>query len=99
MQNMSVYLAEHLPHLQSLHAQLALGPEALASDEARIEAAIRGAVSGLLKEREAQVDAWRDANTAEQRKASCLARALGERGKDIGGVDRRESYERLVSSN
>lgn len=96
---MSAYLAEHLPHLQSLHRQLALGEEALASDQSRIEAAIKAAVSTLLREREAEVDAWKDAIAGEKRKVTCLARALGQRGRDVVAVSRRDSFEAEVSGS
>jgi len=55
---MSAYLEEHLPHLTALHAQLALPSSALASDQARIEAAIKDAVASLVRDREAEVERW-----------------------------------------
>jgi hypothetical protein len=78
---MSAYLAEHLPHLQSLHRQLALGEEALASDQSRIEAAIKAAVSTLLREREAEVDAWTDWREEE---GDVFGEGVGPEGQGCG---------------
>lgn len=85
---MSAYLEEHLPHLRSLHAQLALDETALSSDSERIESAIKAAVSGLLREREAEVDAWKEAIGGEKRKVTCLSRALGKFAKGVAGHSR-----------
>jgi hypothetical protein len=93
---MSAYLEAHLPHLTSLHTQLALGPDALASDQARIEAAIKTAVEELLRERETQVDEYKEVIAAQKRRMSNLARALGDKGRNVVDVHRRESMENEV---
>jgi hypothetical protein len=90
---MSAYLAENLPHLQSLHAQLALPATALASDEARIETAVRHAVSTLMSEREAEVDNWKDGIAAVKKEVAALARAVGDKGRNVLAAGRRESLE------
>lgn len=96
---MSAYLEEHLPHLTSLHTQLALGPDALASDQQRIEAAIKTAVEELLRERETQVDEYKEVIAAQKRRMSNLARALGDKGRNVVDVHRRESMENDVSGH
>lgn len=93
----SAYLEQHLPHLTSLHTQLALGAEALASDQARIEAAIKTAVEELLRERESQVDEYKEVIAAQKKRMSGLARALGDKGRNAVDVNRRESMEGDVS--
>ena len=93
---MSAYLEEHLPHLRSLHAQLALPATALSSDQARLESAIRNAVTALIREREVEVDGWREAIAGEQKEISALARAVGDKGRDMLTVGRRESLENEV---
>jgi len=90
---MSAYLEEHLPHLQSLHAQLALPATALSSDQARLESAIRNSVTALIREREVEVDGWKDAIAGEKKEISGLARAVGDRGRNVLAVGRRESFE------
>lgn len=94
---MSAYLEAHLPHLTSLHTQLALGADALAADQARIEAAIKAAVEELLRERESEVDEYKEVIAAQKRRMSNLARALGDKGRNVVDVHRRESMENEVS--
>lgn len=91
---MTAYLAQHIPHLQSLHAQLALPSTALQSDEARIEAAIKDAVEALVREREQEVETWRDKIRQADRDVRTLARAVGNREAEM---KRRESIEHDVS--
>ena len=90
---MSAYLEEHLPHLQSLHALLALPATALSSDQARLESAIRNAVTALIRERETEVESWRDTIVEAKRDVSALARAIGDKGRGILAVARRESFD------
>ena len=90
---MSAYLEEHLPHLQSLHAQLALPATALSSDQARLESAIRNAVTALIRERETEVESWRDAIIEARRDVSALARAIGDKGRSVLAAARRESFD------
>jgi len=90
---MSAYLEEHLPHLQSLHAQLALPATALSSDQARLESAIRNAVTALVREREEEVDRWREAIDGEKKELSSVATALGEMGRNVLAATRRDSLE------
>ncbi len=90
---MSAYLEEHLPHLQSLHAQLALPATALSSDQARLESAIRNAVTALIREREQEVDGWKEAIALEKKEISVLARAVGDKGRNVLNSGRRESIE------
>ncbi|KAI9632711.1 protein regulator of cytokinesis 1 [Dioszegia hungarica] len=90
---MSAYLAEHLPHLQSLHAQLALDTTALQGDQERIETAIKAAVETLLRERELQVDEYKDVIAGQKRRLACLARAVGDKGRNVIQESRRESVE------
>lgn len=94
---MSAYLAEHLPHLQSLHTQLALDTTALQADQDRIEIAIKAAVEALLREREQQVDEYKDVIAGQKRRLSCLARAVGDKGRNVIQESRRESVENEVS--
>lgn len=94
---MSAYLAEHLPHLQSLHSQLALDNTALQADQERIEIAIKSAVETLLREREQQVDEYKDVIAGQKRRLSCLARAVGDKGRNVIQESRRESVENEVS--
>jgi protein regulator of cytokinesis 1 len=93
---MSAYLAEHLPHLQSLHAQLALDTTALQGDQERIETAIKAAVETLLREREQQVDEYKDVIAGQKRRLACLARAVGDKGRNVIQESRRESVENEV---
>lgn len=97
--SMSAYLAEHLPHLQSLHAQLALDTTALQGDQERIETAIKAAVETLLRERELQVDEYKDVIAGQKRRLACLARAVGDKGRNVIQESRRESVENEVSTN
>lgn len=96
-EQMSAYLEEHLPHLQSLHAQLALPATALSSDQARLESAIRNAVTALIREREVEVDGWKDAIAGERKEISGLARSVGDKGRNVMAVGRRESMEDQVN--
>ena len=88
---MAAYLAEHVPHLQRLHVQLGLPPEALKSDENAIEAAIKNAVTALIRDREGEVDGWRDALADVRRSLVMVGRALGDKGRDAVSAARRES--------
>lgn len=88
---MAAYLAEHLPHLQSLHTLLGLPESALQSDQNHIELAIKNAVTTLVRNRESEVDNWRDAISEEKRGMVSLGRALGDKGRDLVHAVRRES--------
>lgn len=93
---MAAFLAHHIPHLQALHAQLALPSSALQSDEARIEAAIKDAVEALVREREQEVESWRDKIREADKDVRLLARAVGNREEES---KRRESIEKDVSQS
>ncbi|WWD16447.1 hypothetical protein CI109_100873 [Kwoniella shandongensis] len=90
---MSAYLDEQTPHLRQLHTQLSLPSEALQADLARIEAAIRGVITSIIRERESQVDSLKDEIGQVKRDVGCLARAVGEKGRDVVAVSRRESFD------
>ncbi|ORY29830.1 microtubule associated protein-domain-containing protein [Naematelia encephala] len=92
---MSAYLAEHLPHLTSLRALLGLPAEAATHDEAKIEAAIKSAVTALVRERETEVENWREAIAGVRREVGLLARAVGEKGRRVVEENRRDSLELL----
>lgn len=87
----STYIAEQIPLLQSLHAQLALPPSALADDTARIDAAVRAAIISVVRSREDEVAEW-EAQIADGKRAlASLARAVGEQGRCVVYGGRRES--------
>ncbi|WVN90704.1 uncharacterized protein L203_105946 [Cryptococcus depauperatus CBS 7841] len=88
---MSEYLAEQTPHLKSLHAQLALSDDILQADLARIEAAIKGVITSIIREREAQVDGLKDDIAQLKRDVVNLSRAVGQKGRDVTAASRRES--------
>ncbi|WVQ78807.1 hypothetical protein IAT38_000898 [Cryptococcus sp. DSM 104549] len=90
---MSAYLDEQTPHLRSLHTQLALPSDALETDLARIEAAIRGVITSIIRERESQVDELKDDISRVKRDVASLGRAVGEKGRGVVAVSRRESFE------
>lgn len=92
---MAAYLAEHVPHLQRLHVQLGLPPEALQADQNTIEAAIRNAVTSLIRDREGEVDGWKDAIADVRRSMVSVGRALGDKGRDAVSAARRESENSL----
>lgn len=75
---MAAYLAEHVPHLQSLHTLLGLSPDALQADETHIEEAIRQAVSTLIRNREEEVDVWRDKIQCATRDLEGVQMAIGQ---------------------
>ena len=97
LQAMSAYLAEHVPHLQSLHVSLGLPPEALSSDQNQIETAIKNAVTTLIRNREGEVEGWRDSIADVKRSMVSLGRALGVKGKEAVTAARRESDSLEVS--
>ncbi|ODN86599.1 hypothetical protein L198_07294 [Cryptococcus wingfieldii CBS 7118] len=90
---MSQYLDEQTPHLRHLHAQLALPSSDLDADLARIEQAIKQVITGIIREREAQVDVLKDDIEGRKRDVAGLGRAVGERGRRGGEVGRREGEE------
>jgi len=94
---MAAYLAEHIPHLQSLHLLLGLPSTALASDQTQIETAIRNAVTSLIRNREVEVDEWRDRIDDAKRDLMGVARGLGEKGRGVMALARRESEGSEVS--
>ncbi|WWC87953.1 uncharacterized protein L201_002853 [Kwoniella dendrophila CBS 6074] len=90
---MSAYLDEQTPHLRSLHDLLSLPPEVLQADLARIDAAIKGVITSIIREREAQVDTLKDEIAQNKRDVASLARAVGDKGRDIVALSRRESFD------
>jgi len=90
---MSAYLEEHLPHLTSLHATLGLAPTALEQDKIKIDAAIKAVVAGIVRERETEVENWKEAIEVARKDVVCLEKALGNRssgateaGSEVGIV-------------
>ena len=89
---MAAYLAEHVPHLQSLHRQLGLSPDAQAADEVHIEDAIREAVSSLIRNREGEVGKWRGKIERAEDDLRGVRRAMsGSKGDH--GIEKRDSDE------
>lgn len=87
----SAYIAEQIPLLRQLHAQLALPPTALADDTARIDAAVRAAIVSVVRGREDEVAVW-EARIADGKRALAgLARAVGEKGRSVINANRRDS--------
>lgn len=87
----SAYIAEQIPLLRQLHAQLALAPTALADDTARIDAAVRAAIVSVVRSREDEVAVW-EARIADGKRALAgLARAVGEAGRSVVNANRRDS--------
>lgn len=76
---MSAYLEEHLPLLRSLHSSLGLPASALQEDETRIDAAIKAVVVSIVRERETEVENWKEAIDLAKRDVACIGRALGDR--------------------
>lgn len=81
---MSAYLEEHLPHLTALHSTLGLPPTALDQDKIKIDAAIKAVVAGIVRERETEVENWKEAIEVARKDVVCLEKALGNRSG--GGV-------------
>lgn len=79
----STYIAEQIPLLQSLHAQLSLPPSALADDTARIDAAVRAAIVSVVRSREDEVAQWETQISDGKRALASLARAVGEQGRSV----------------
>ncbi|ORX35209.1 microtubule associated protein-domain-containing protein [Kockovaella imperatae] len=84
---MAAYLAEHVQHLQSLHTLLGLPPDALKSDEAHIESAIREAVSTLISNREEEVESWKAKIEQAGVDLQGVQVAIGERAVKHHAVD------------
>jgi hypothetical protein len=80
---MSRYLEEHLPLLTSLHATLGLPPTALDQDKIKIDAAIKAVVAGIVRERETEVEDWKEVIEVARKDVVCLEKALGNR---TGGI-------------
>ncbi|OCF38366.1 hypothetical protein I317_07862 [Kwoniella heveanensis CBS 569] len=90
---MSAYLDEQTPHLRSLHSQLSLPPEVLEADLARIEAAIKGVIISIIRERESQVDELKDEIAQAKRDVASLGRAVGDKGRDVVSLSRKDSFD------
>lgn len=82
---MSAYLDSHLPHLSSLHESLGLPASALEEDRIKIDAAIKAVVVSIVRERETEVEDWKEAIELARKDVVCLGRALGNRG--VGAVE------------
>ena len=76
---MSAYLDEHLPHLTALHTSLGLPATALEDDRVKIDAAIKAVVVSIVRERETEVENWKEAISLAKKDVVCLGRALGNR--------------------
>lgn len=94
--SMFAYLDEHTPHLRRLHAQLALPAAALDHDLHRIEAAVKAVITGIVREREAQVDQLNDDIAAATRDLATLARAVGDRRERDREADDSETLPRQL---
>ena len=94
---MAAYLAQHVPHLQSLHVQLGLPAEALKSDEETIEAAIRDAVTTLIRNREKEVDGWKEAISRARGDLAGVAQAIGS--ADGADSTAKNDLVRLIGSS
>ncbi|WVQ93488.1 hypothetical protein IAU59_000562 [Kwoniella sp. CBS 9459] len=90
---MSAYLDEQTPHLRSLHHQLSLPPEILEADLSRIEAAIKGVITSIIRERESQVDELKDEIAQAKRDVASVARAVGDKGRNVVSLSRTESFD------
>ncbi|KAL7424666.1 Microtubule bundling protein [Cryptotrichosporon argae] len=83
------YISQQIPLLRALHGRLALAPSALTDDLTRIDAAVRAAISSVVKGREDEVAAW-DRRVHDGRYAvGVVGRAVGAVGRAI--VARSES--------
>jgi len=76
---MSAYLDEHLPHLKALHHSLGLPNTALEDDKTKIDAAIKAVVVSIVRERETEVEKWKEEIELARKDVVCLGRALGDR--------------------
>lgn len=96
--DVSTYIAEQIPILQSLHAQLALPADALAEDTARIDAAVRLAIQSVVRSREDEVASWEEKINNGKRAIHSIARAVGDRGRSALAEERRETMVVSVSA-
>lgn len=76
---MSRYLDEYLPHLKALHNSLGLPIAALEDDKTKIDAAIKAVVVSIVRERETEVERWREEIELARKDVVCLGKALGDR--------------------
>jgi hypothetical protein len=76
---MSRYLDEHLPHLKALHNSLGLPISALEDDKTKIDAAVKAVVVSIVRERETEVERWREEIELARKDVICLGKALGDR--------------------
>lgn len=76
---MSAYLEEHLPHLTALHNSLGLPTTALEDDKTKIDAAIKAVVVSIVRERETEVERWKEEIELARKDVICLGKALGNR--------------------
>jgi hypothetical protein len=81
---MSAYLEEHLPHLTALHTSLGLPTTALEEDRIKIDAAIKAVVVSIVRERETEVERWKEEIELARKDVVCLGKAMGSR---VGVVD------------
>lgn len=95
--DVSTYIAEQIPILRSLHTQLALPPDALAEDTARIDAAVRAAIQSVVRSREDEVASWEEKINDGKRAIHSIARAVGDRGRSALAEERRETMAISVS--
>jgi hypothetical protein len=76
---MSAYLEEHLPRLTALHNSLGLPKTALEDDKTKIDAAIKAVVVSIVRERETEVERWKEEIELARKDVVCLGKALGNR--------------------
>lgn len=104
---MSAYLEEHLPHLTALHTSLGLHASALEDDRVKIDAAIKAVVVSIVRERETEVENWKEAIELARKDVVCLGKALGNRTaglianeNEVGVVRKvRETRAKLTGSS
>lgn len=89
----SAIIAEQIPLLRSLHAQLALQPSALTEDTARIDAAVKAAILSVVRSREDEVAEWEAKIAEDKRILAGLGRAVGDQGRSVIAAGRRESEQ------
>lgn len=94
--SMSAYLETHLPHLSSLHASLGLPATALEEDRIKIDAAIKAVVVSIVRERETEVEDWKEAIELARKDVICLGRALGDR--NAGVTETRNEVRQIIFS-
>ncbi len=82
LNSFQTYLNAQLPRLAGLHTLLALPATELSADHARLDAAIRSAVSGVIESREIEVQTWRGKIAAARVRVTRFCDGLSVVGDD-----------------